>query len=279
MATITGMTAQRMQEIEGASIVDGEIVGGDLILTKYDGSQINAGPVTGPAGPQGPIGLSAIPGEVKLWPSDALPDFATYGRYVWCDGAVYNIIDHPIAAANISALWKTMYGVYPDPGAGMFRVPDLRGLVPAGLDAMPGGVRANRLTRSVAIQLAKITGEEQHSMQVAEMPSHAHTVNSHSHGGRTLGADRSLAHVHNTTVKYNLVSDNTHTGAGNYVSGIPGTGGSASSNPIASDSQATPDHLHTINAEAPGTDARGSGTAHENVQPTVMVPYIVCLDE
>ena len=56
MATITGMTAARMLAIEAASVVDGDIVGDDLILTKHDGSQINAGDVRGPAGPTGPTG-------------------------------------------------------------------------------------------------------------------------------------------------------------------------------------------------------------------------------
>jgi hypothetical protein len=57
MTTVTGLTADRMLAIEGASVVDGDVDGsGNLILTKHDGSQINAGKVTGPPGPQGPIG-------------------------------------------------------------------------------------------------------------------------------------------------------------------------------------------------------------------------------
>lgn len=44
MATVTGLTAARMLEIEAASVVDGEINGtGHLILTKHDGTQIDAG--------------------------------------------------------------------------------------------------------------------------------------------------------------------------------------------------------------------------------------------
>lgn len=44
MATITGLTAERMREIEAASIVDGRIdESGHLILTKYDGTEIDAG--------------------------------------------------------------------------------------------------------------------------------------------------------------------------------------------------------------------------------------------
>lgn len=56
MATVTGLTAARMLEIEAASVVDGDVVGDNLILTKHDGSQINAGSVRGPQGVQGPIG-------------------------------------------------------------------------------------------------------------------------------------------------------------------------------------------------------------------------------
>lgn len=68
MATVTGLTADRMLEIEAASVVDGLIVGDDLVLTKHDGTPINAGNVRGPVGPVGPAGttipkLSAFPGS------------------------------------------------------------------------------------------------------------------------------------------------------------------------------------------------------------------------
>ena len=57
MATVTGLTAARMQAIEDASVVGGEVdLDGDLILTKHDGSEINAGAVVGPQGPTGPAG-------------------------------------------------------------------------------------------------------------------------------------------------------------------------------------------------------------------------------
>lgn len=56
MSTVTGLTAARMLAIEAASVIDGDIVGDNLILTKHDGSQINAGDVRGPEGPTGPVG-------------------------------------------------------------------------------------------------------------------------------------------------------------------------------------------------------------------------------
>jgi hypothetical protein len=56
MATVTGMTADRMKQIEAQSVIDGDVVGDNLILTQHDGTQINAGSVRGPKGDQGPVG-------------------------------------------------------------------------------------------------------------------------------------------------------------------------------------------------------------------------------
>lgn len=56
MVTVTGLTAERMEAIENSAIVDGAVVGTDLILTRFDESTINAGNVQGPEGEQGPSG-------------------------------------------------------------------------------------------------------------------------------------------------------------------------------------------------------------------------------
>lgn len=45
--SVTGLTAARMEAIEAASVVDGEIVDGNLILTRHDASTIDAGAVSG----------------------------------------------------------------------------------------------------------------------------------------------------------------------------------------------------------------------------------------
>lgn len=69
MATVTGYTAARMDAIEAASVVDGDVVGNNLILTKHDGSTINAGNVKGPTGATGATGPTG-PASIKLdaWP-------------------------------------------------------------------------------------------------------------------------------------------------------------------------------------------------------------------
>jgi len=60
MTTVTSLTADRMLAIEAASVVDGDVVGDNLILTKHDGSQINAGSVRGAPGPPGPVGSDLV---------------------------------------------------------------------------------------------------------------------------------------------------------------------------------------------------------------------------
>lgn len=79
MATVTGLTAERMLEIEAASVVDGAIVGDDLILTKHDTSTINAGNVRGPEGPVGPAGVDADPnGFSPLFYDDFSTDLSNW---------------------------------------------------------------------------------------------------------------------------------------------------------------------------------------------------------
>ena len=242
MATVTGLTAERMLEIEAASVVDGSVVGGHLILTKHDGTTVDAGPVTGPAGPVGPTGTGGLPGEIKLWPNSVLPAVGTYGKWVWADGAVYLVADYPLASGNINAAWRT-FGGATDPGVANFRVPDLRGLVPVGMDAMPGGARANRMTRSVAITIAARTGEEQHVISVAEMPAHGHPVTDPGHNHTTNASASTYPAAPGATGVSQAVAGSV---TGTRVTGI------------------------TIGNT-------GGGGAHENVQPSVFIPYIVCL--
>jgi microcystin-dependent protein len=249
MATITGLTAERMLEIEGNTVVSGEIVGDHLILTKFDGTTVDSGAF--PPGPQGPMGPAGglIPGEIRIWPGDELPPAVDWGKWAWADGAVYVVATYPKAAENIATQWRTFAGAS-DPGPANFRVPDLRGLTPAGLDAMPGGSRANRVTRSVAIVIAGKTGEELHVISVPEMavhghplvdPGHGHPGSSATVGGGTVGA--------------------FPIGGANY---------GFSNQPVVS---VAPNITGITIGNA------GGGQGHETMQPTVFVPYIVKMDD
>ena len=201
--------------------------------------------------------IASIPGEIKMWPGQTLPNLAKYGKWVWADGAIYAVATYPEAAANIDPAWKTAHGLA-DPGAGNFRAPDLRGVLPAGMDAMPGGSRVNRITRAVAITICGRTGEETHVVSVGEMPAHGHTVNSHQHGG---GDHRhNLRFTRGSGTYSGAVADNNYN-YGDYYS---------------ADANQTSGVI--IAAEAPGTNNIGGGAAHENLPPTIFVPWIVRLD-
>lgn len=71
ITTITGLTAQRMIQIEQASVVSGRVEGDNLILTTKGGQPITAGNVRGPQGDPGPYGgpvdaTATVTGGVRL---------------------------------------------------------------------------------------------------------------------------------------------------------------------------------------------------------------------
>ena len=63
MATVTGLTAARMAEIEDAQIVDASVVVDNLILERHDGGTIDAGNVRGPEGTAGSTGATGPAGQ------------------------------------------------------------------------------------------------------------------------------------------------------------------------------------------------------------------------
>lgn len=114
MATVTGLTAERMIEIEAASVVDGDVVDGELILTKHDGTTINAGSVAGPPGPIGPLGTDlavlvqqaildiGVPGQIRAGRPLAVEDFTNLG------------LTAPVGLWNFSALFTDASGNHYD---------------------------------------------------------------------------------------------------------------------------------------------------------------------
>lgn len=62
MATVTGLTAERMQQIIDKTIVDANVVSDNLILVLDDGSTIDTGNVRGPQGIQGAQGNTGAQG-------------------------------------------------------------------------------------------------------------------------------------------------------------------------------------------------------------------------
>ena len=130
----------------------------------------------------------------------------------------------------------TTYGA--GDGSSTFALPDFRGRVLAGQDDM-GGSSANRLTdQSGGLNgdtLGDTGGLETHTLTTAQLASHTHDGQG------------------------SLRGPNLRTGSGS-VSGITATEGGAG----------------TTTMDISGTTAAtGSGSAHNNVQPTIIVNYII----
>lgn len=113
-----------------------------------------------------PTGLGPLP-----WSLPTLPA----GGWVWADGSV-------LLAGSNTALRQAYIDAgfpYGQDGSGNPKLPDLRGRIPAGKDNM-GGTAAGRLTTAVSgvdgTTLGASGGEQAHTLTLAEVPAHSHTV-------------------------------------------------------------------------------------------------------
>lgn len=149
--------------------------------------------------------------------------------------------------STLFTIFSTTFGV--GDGSTTFNVPDLRGRVVAGKDNM-GGSTAGQLTStyfgSAATTLGNTGGYESHTLTTAQLASHTH-ANSLTDPG----------HAHS----YTDSGGGTHS-AGGFSGGQQGT-----INGETTGSSGT--SISITNASA------GSGSAHNNVQPTIIGNYIL----
>lgn len=104
MTTVTGLTADRMIAIEQASVVDGDVIGNDLILTTKGGTQINAGNVRGPKGDPGPVGTDLAVLTAKPVLEVGLLDQIRAGRQLTPADFTNMGLNIPIGLWNLSDL-------------------------------------------------------------------------------------------------------------------------------------------------------------------------------
>ena len=150
--------------------------------------------------------------------------------------------------AALFAAIGTAYGA--GDGSTTFNLPDLRGRVPGGLDTM-GGTAANRLTAAGGgvngAALGAAGGGETHTLTTAQMPAHTHANTLNDPG-----------HVHSMGFQ------------------LGGTAGGGAANQAGTFYTGTP-----TNTQSAGTGisinnaSQGSGGAHPNVQPTLVLNYII----
>lgn len=132
-------------------------------------------------------------------------------------------------------------------------LPDPRGRALVILDSF-GNSAAGRVTDAVlgddSDELGAAGGAQTHTLTTAQLPSHTHTGTTSSNG----------AHTHTSPLD---TSGNTGSGSGDRY--LPGSGVNLSTTSNGA-------HTHTIT-----TDATGSDEAHNNLQPTIMIPLFIKL--
>lgn len=177
--------------------------------------------------------------------------------YLLCFGQAVSRTTYSALFAVIS----TTYGA--GDGSTTFNLPDLRGRTVAGKDDM-GGSSANRLTGlSGGVDgdiLGAAGGSQSHVLTTGELATHSHTAS--LSGGSGSGT-------------FNINTTNGATGNADYLAI---TGGSA---PTATLTRGTAAFVSTINttvSSVTGTitvNNTGSSDAHNNVQPTFILNYII----
>lgn len=150
------------------------------------------------------------------------------------------------AYSALFSLFSTTYGS--GDGSTTFNIPGLRGRVVAGKDDM-GGSAAGRMTSTYfgvsTATLGAVGGLESHVLTTAQLASHAHANSLNDPG-----------HTHNVTGSPNLVAS---TSANVTYDDVQGRGGTISGHVIASPTGIT---INNVSA--------GSGSAHNNTQPTII---------
>jgi len=161
-------------------------------------------------------------------------------------------------------------------------IPDLRGRVMVGKDDM-GGSAANRLTSGGSgisgDTLGAAGGSQTHTLTTAQLashthsgPSHSHSIPSHTHSipahSHQIGEGRDSAFLRSGTNRDAFRPTNYNAGVGGYTHNANRTTSSVSQKTNSGGSGTTGSASGT-------TGSAGSGSAHNNTQPSLVVNYFI----
>ena len=179
---------------------------------------------------------------------------STPSGWFWCDGSAYSRTTYAALFAAIGTTW----GV--GDGSTTFNVPDLRGRAPIGV-----GQGSGLTNRTLGSKL----GEEGHANTLAENGTHTHTGGLHAHTGG-LHSHTGGAHTHGvpsttgTSVGYGRAQATNNSNVENIISASGGAVATSSDGAVATSSDG-----------AVATTSSGSGTAHNTMQPSLVVNYLI----
>lgn len=256
MATVTGYTAEKLEQIMNETIVSGTVVGDDLMLIKQNGAQINAGNVRGLPGLTDLtewLDLADPPGTPKPYEHGVLP--AGHG---WCDAETeYDGATYPKLAAIFLTGVDCVNGVC---DAGNFRLPNHKGKFMVARDS---SITVFDTIRETGGSKDSVVVQHNH---IADQPSHTHTADqaSHNHGGTTTSNGD---HFHLANVAQVMASatgsGHSHTGHTGYIAEAPNDGVVVGT-PTAVNVETSGSHFHNIPASDPDISIG-------NADPTISV--------
>lgn len=189
------------------------------------------------------LATAVPPGVVNPFAGAAAPS-----GYLLCDGTAVSRTTY----ATLFAAIGTTYGT--GDGSTTFNVPNLKGKVPVGRDA--ADTNFNNLNTPTTY-----IGEKAHALSSGEMASHSHTFS----GTTSTNGD----HSHQQSGTWSSYTSHNHYSVG---------GTAQSSDPVQGTSYSMGNtygagsHSHTYSGT---TSSAGSGTAHNNVQPYIVLNYII----
>lgn len=170
--------------------------------------------------------------------------------------------------ANLFAKIGTAYGA--GDGSTTFNLPDSRGRVCAGKDNM-GGTPANRLTTAGAgidgPTLGAAGGSQTHTLTTAQMPTHAHGVTDPTHTHTVYDPGHSHTQQSWTLTSFDGTGGPHQVGADAPASGVLG--------PVNYVSYVGTGISNYAAATGISVQNNGSGTAHPNAQPTIVLNKII----
>lgn len=178
-------------------------------------------------------------------------------------------------------------------------LPDLRGRTLVGVDDM-GNAAAGRLGTIITDEttLGATGGAETHALSTAELAVHSHTI-AHTHTFSGTSTTESQSHTHSGTT----ASDGSHThdftydtaliAANNVTTPVSAIQTSGGANTVTTQSggahthafttgNANQTHTHDYSGTTSGSSAansgnEGSGTAHNNMQPSLLCTWLIKL--